>query len=174
MKRGRKRILTPIEVKEVQDAAKKLRAAPSNEGLTTGTVAAIARGVVARTRPASLAKNGGLFHLGRSWAKYFLSMEEWRPYAATSDRTVPPELVFNLQRKRYSLVLSQVLNAARGFFGQLALHIPPKQLTFNWDEYCVLLGPNRKWTWHPMRERRSVSIRQTKAAFTCTVLTGMF
>ena len=35
--RGRKRILTDVEVVEVQDAAKKLRAAPKCEALTSGT-----------------------------------------------------------------------------------------------------------------------------------------
>ena len=88
-KRGRKTILTDHEVSEVQDAAKKLRKNPTAEGITSGTVAAIARGVVARTRPAVLAKNGGQYQLSQSWAKYHLKMADWRPYAATSDRTVP-------------------------------------------------------------------------------------
>ena len=108
-KRGRKRILTDSEVDELKDATKKMRASPTSEALTSGTgaaphplaltynhsfaVAAIARGVVARTRPAQLAKNGGQYHLNNSWARYHLSKDNWRPLAANSDRTVPPEQV---------------------------------------------------------------------------------
>ena len=69
---------------------KKLRKNPTAKGITSGTVAAIARGVVAPKRPAVLAKkNGGQYQLSQSWAKYHLKMADWRPYAATSDRTVP-------------------------------------------------------------------------------------
>ena len=41
-------ILSTDEVEQVQDAAIKLRKAPHAEGLTASTVAAIARGVIAR------------------------------------------------------------------------------------------------------------------------------
>ena len=46
--RGRKRILCTNEVEQVQDAAMKLRQAPRAEVLTASSVAAIARGVIAR------------------------------------------------------------------------------------------------------------------------------
>ena len=162
------------ELQEVQDAATKLRAAPSNEALTSGTVAAIARGVVARIRPATLAKNGGIFKLGLSWEKYHLAKEELRPYATTSNRTVPTDKVCRLSKHiSKKKISSQILDSALVFYRELNEHILAKNLTFNWDEFCVLLGPNRKWTWHPMRERRTVSICQTKAAFACTVLTGV-
>lgn len=65
---GHKRILSTDEVEQVQDAAIKLRKAPHTEGLTSSSVAAIARGVVAGTRPAVLHKNGGMHRMVATWA----------------------------------------------------------------------------------------------------------
>ena len=83
-KRGRKRILNDSEVEQVQDAALKLRQAPNAEALTSASVAAIARGVVQRTRPAVLKKNGGVHQMEASWAKYHLNKDQWRPLCAMS------------------------------------------------------------------------------------------
>ena len=76
-KRGRKRILSQTECAEVQDAITKLRAEPNAESLTANTVASIARGVVSRTRPAVLAKNGGVFVMGAEWGRYHLHSVDW-------------------------------------------------------------------------------------------------
>ena len=140
------------------DAAKKLRAAPTCEGLTAGTVAAVARGVIRRSRPAFLERRGGPAKADSEWAEKFLKREEWRPLAPTSDRTVPD---------------SQIANHARSSFSDLTDGpVVPPHMVFNLDEFCCLLGPNRKWSWHPASQRRTVAIRRTKEDFTCTVLSN--
>ena len=58
-KRVRHSFLTDSERDDVMDAAKKLRAAPTCEGLTAATVAAVARGVIRRSKPAFLERRGG-------------------------------------------------------------------------------------------------------------------
>ena len=83
-KGGRTRILNDSEVEQVQEAALKLRLAPNAEALTSASVAAIAQGVVQRTRPAVLMKNGGVHRMEAPWAKYHLNKEEWHPLCATS------------------------------------------------------------------------------------------
>ena len=74
-KRGRKECLTSSEKQDVFTAALKLRSTPSPEGLTAGTVAAVARGIVARSRPATLAKNDGVLVMGKRWANYLMKRE---------------------------------------------------------------------------------------------------
>ena len=103
-----------MEAREVLGVANKLRTAQHAEGLTAGTLAAISRGIVARTRPAALSKNGGVQSMGRTWANYMLRQEDWSCYASTSDRAVP---------------LNEILDASRGFFTDLVEHIPVRELT---------------------------------------------
>jgi len=157
-KRGRHAILSCEEQSEVMDAAKKMRAAPVCKAITAGTFAAIARGVVARTRPGVLERNNGPFKMTCEWAKKILKKESWRPLGSTSDRVVPD---------------SQIADHARLFFADLTSSaIPPPEMVFNLDEFCCLLGPNRKWSWHPASQRRTVPIRQTKEAFTSCVVSN--
>ena len=76
-KRGRKRILSQTECAEVQDAITKLRTEPNAESLTANTDASVARGVVSRTHPSNLAKNGGVFVMGAEWGRYHLHSVDW-------------------------------------------------------------------------------------------------
>ena len=156
-KRGRHSALTEDEMKTTMEGLQKLRSAPSCAPLTAGTVAAVARGIVATTRPAALLKHGGSLKLTSEWAKKQLRKEQWAPLARTSDRTVPDE---------------DIVAAAPSFFEQLSKTGAPRDLVLNLDEFAVLLGPNRKWTWQPVSQRRSVAIRDTKEAFTCCVVTS--
>ena len=132
-KRGRPQALTAGEKTEVESALKKLRSAPVCEGLTASTVAAVSRGVVMRTRPAVLAKNDGPLHMGKRWAANVLKREDWKPLARTSDRTVPDDVV---------------ARAAPVFFDSLRIHKCEKSFVLNLDEFAVLLGSNKRWTWH--------------------------
>ena len=70
---------------------KKPRSAPACESISGGTIAAVARGVVARTRPSVLHKNEGFLHMGKQWAAYTMKTEDWKPLCRTSDRTIPDE-----------------------------------------------------------------------------------
>ena len=50
---------------------------PNAESLTANTVASVAHGVVNRTRPDVLAKNGGVFVMGAEWGRYHLHSVDW-------------------------------------------------------------------------------------------------
>ena len=87
-RRGRKPFLTEEEKVNVNDAIDKLRAAPHCESVSASQVAAVARGIVGRKRPASLTSNGGPFKLTRQWANKFLHREGFSIKHRTSTRTV--------------------------------------------------------------------------------------
>ena len=155
-KRGRPEALTALEKQATLEAMDKLRAAPNCEALSARTVAAVARGVVSQTRPTVLQKHGGGLQLGREWATKVLHKEAWTPLARTSDRTVSDD---------------SIAAASEGFYSQLRECGAPRTLVFNVDEFAVVLGQNRKWTWQRQCERRSVAIRDCRECFTCSVLT---
>ena len=47
-----------------------------------------------------------------------------------------------------------------------------KEFVFNLDEFAVVLGSCKKWTWHPRAHVGGVAIRSSKECFTCTVVTS--
>lgn len=157
-KRGRREALSSTEKVAALEAFDKLRAAPTSEGITARTFSAVAKGIVARQRPSALAKNGGALHLDRDWARRVLRKDDCVPLAKTTDRTVSDV---------------DIAAASCSFFDSIRAVGAPRQLTFNMDEFAVILGStNRKWTWQRASARRCVPIRQSKEAFTCSVLTS--
>ena len=59
-----------------------------------------------------------------------------------------------------------IARAAPEFFQKLRDTSAAKNLTFNLDEFAVLMGSNRKWSWHPAKHVGGVSVRETKEVFT--------
>ena len=71
----------------MQDAAKKMRTAPTILSISAGTLAATARGIVARDRPSVLAANEGPLKLGKDWARKTMKKWDWKPLSRR-----PPEI----------------------------------------------------------------------------------
>ena len=158
-RRGRKRILNDEEEAAVVSNLAKIRAAPHCRSVLATTTAAVSRGILARSRPGLLEKQGGPFKMGREYGRQLMLRNKWAKRAKTSDRTVPD---------------AEVIAAAGPFFVELKrlARVVPPSLLINMDEFCMLLDGQSKWTWQPMRQPGGVAIRDCKLAFTTSVVTN--
>lgn len=157
--RGRKRLLTEEEEHSVVDSLGKVRAAPHCRSVAASTASAVARGILSRSRPGLLKKEGGPAVMGREYARVLLKRNNWAKRAKTSDRTVPD---------------TEVVEAAGPFFADVkrfARCVPPC-LLINIDEFCLLLDGQSKWTWHPASRPGGIAIRDARLGFTVGVVSN--
>ena len=153
-KRGRRAILTKEEEAEVDTYVSAMEV--EGEDVFARDVAAIARGVIRKTRPHVLESFSGDFVVGKSWAISFLKHRGYSVMKATTDR-----------------LISDVDIVAGGskFFDDVekaSLHSP--ELTFNIDETFALYQRQcRGLTWYKRRAGKQVIRgRRSKHGFTMT------
>ena len=153
-KRGRPSFLSPSQKDDVLQSLDALGQAPNGKSISSRTVAAIARGVVSRQAPQRLLKHGGGWVMDRYWGTKFLQRNGRTPRATTTTRMVPT---------------ADIVATSATFFPHL-LEIQAKyqfqpSLTFNADEFFMLLMQNRKWTW-AKKGAQTVPLRECRLGFT--------
>lgn len=132
-------------------------------GVTTRRFSALARGLAVKMRrdASSVEPIPGLHVYSKSWANSAMHRMGMRVREATTDRTVPLQLV--------------VEEGTRWFQELTQLQGVDPSLVFNMDEWFCLLQENHSWTWTRVRkgEAQQVSIARDKLGCTSSVLSSM-
>ena len=156
--RGRHVITSADDETNLLNALAALRQA--GKSITAPDVCCMMIGIVNdnNARRALLAINGGPLIFSESWGQKWLKENGFTKRHATTDRAIASELI--------------VVEGAKFFSGlkRVATNNKiDKHLTFNMDEFFVLLDHNRQWTWHKVVRGQPIILSTMKLGFTASI-----
>ena len=161
-KAGRPDMIDPAVEQKLLAAFRRIRA--SGTAVDASLVAAIAMGLQERAHRGSTSLSGGALTFSCSWAAKWMHSHDINVRRATTDRTVPNDVI---------------VREGKQFYESLSHAMPAKQWTarntYNMDEFFCHFDPSVKgWTWEhcPKGQKQNIVIKDSRAGFTCSVTTA--
>ena len=151
---GRPSYLSTDQRAALLESIEKLGKPENAKSISARSTAAMARGIVCKTSPQILANHGGPRVMDQKWATKLLHREGLSKKARTTTRTVSTEAILSAMGPLFTKLLSV----------QEKYQVQP-EFTVNIDQFFMVLGQNKKWTW-ARRGEKNVPLKEHRSGLT--------